>query len=86
MDPRSPSVPTAVRVPVLYARHSEALWVETQEPLTVAQVQEAIRERPTEQYSSTNHPRKEYTSHYSYSGKDPVYVGRIRKDLTNPNG
>ena len=75
---------TCVRVPVLRA-HSEAIWVETQEPLTVAQVQEAIRE--SDGAVLIDEPsKKEYPMPLFLSGKDPVYVGRIRKDLTNPNG
>lgn len=75
---------TCVRVPVLRA-HSEAIWVETQEPLTVDEVQEAIRNADGAVLID-NPEAKEYPMPFFLSGKDPVYVGRIRKDLTNPNG
>ena len=75
---------TCVRVPVLRA-HSEAIWVETEQPLTVEQVQEAIRHAKgavlMDQPSEQSYPMPLYLS-----GKDDIYVGRIRKDLTNPNG
>lgn len=75
---------TCVRVPVLRA-HSEAIWVETEQPLTVEQVQNAIRN--AEGAILIDEPeKKEYPMPLFLSGKDPVYVGRIRKDLTNPKG
>uniref|UniRef100_UPI00260436FB Asd/ArgC dimerization domain-containing protein n=1 Tax=uncultured Porphyromonas sp. TaxID=159274 RepID=UPI00260436FB len=75
---------TCVRVPVLRA-HSEAIWVETEQPLTVEQVQEAIRHAKgavlLDEPSQQGYPMPLYLS-----GKDDIYVGRIRKDLTNPRG
>ncbi len=73
-----------VRVPALRS-HSQALWVETEQPLTVEQVREAIvggeglvlMDNPAE---------KEYPMPLFLAGADPVYVGRIRKDISNPNG
>lgn len=75
---------TCVRVPVLRA-HSEAVWVETEEPLTVEQVREAIKNAHGAQLVD-DPEHQEYPMPLYLSGKDPVYVGRIRKDLTNPNG
>lgn len=75
---------TCVRVPVLRA-HSEAVWVETEKPLSVEQVREAMGR--AKGVVLIDHPQKrEYPMPLFLSGKDPVYVGRIRKDLTNPNG
>ena len=75
---------TCVRVPVLRA-HSEAIWVETEEPLSVEQVQEAIKNAKGAVLMD-NPAAQEYPMPFALSGKDPVYVGRIRKDLTNPRG
>lgn len=75
---------TCVRIPVARA-HSEAIWVETVSPLTVEQVREAFEnaggltllDSPSE---------KKYPMPLFVSGKDDVYVGRLRKDITSPNG
>ena len=75
---------TCVRVPALRS-HSQALWIETEEPLDVEQVREAIANG--EGLVLMDNPQeKEYPMPLFLSGKDPVYAGRIRKDITNPNG
>lgn len=75
---------TCVRVPALRC-HSESVWVETEQPLTVEAVQEAIRQMHgcvLEDLPEQNvYPMPLYLS-----GKDEVYVGRVRKDLTDPKG
>lgn len=73
-----------VRVPALRS-HSQALWVETEQPLTVEQVREAIA--GGEGLVLMDNPaEKEYPMPLFLAGADPVYVGRIRKDISNPNG
>ena len=75
---------TCVRVPSLRS-HSEAIWVETEQPLEVADVKKAIA--GGEGLVLMDNPEKqEYPMPLFLAGKDPVYVGRIRKDLANPNG
>ena len=75
---------TCVRVPVMRA-HSEAIWVETEEPLTVEAVREAFATAPG--IVLFDEPaKKEYPMPLFAQGTDPVYVGRIRKDLANDNG
>ena len=75
---------TCVRVPVLRA-HSEATWVETEAPVSIEQAREAFAQ--AEGIVLADNPaNKEYPMPLFIAGKDPVYVGRIRKDLTNPNG
>ncbi len=75
---------TCVRVPVLRA-HSEAIWVETEKPVSVEQAREAFAK--AEGVVLVDNPEnKEYPMPLNAAGEDPVYVGRIRKDLTNPNG
>ena len=75
---------TCVRVPSLRS-HSEAIWVETEEPLEVADVRKAVAEGEGLVLMDTPE-KKEYPMPLFLAGKDPVYVGRIRKDLANPNG
>ena len=73
-----------VRVPALRS-HSQSLWVETETPLTVEQVREAIA--GGEGLVLMDNPEnKEYPMPLFLAGADPVYVGRIRKDISNPNG
>ena len=75
---------TCVRVPVLRA-HSEAIWVETEEPLSVEQVREAFKQ--SKGIVLIDEPQKKsYPMPLFAQGSDPVYVGRIRKDLCNECG
>ncbi|MBO7545313.1 MAG: aspartate-semialdehyde dehydrogenase [Paludibacteraceae bacterium] len=73
-----------VRISALRS-HSEAVWIETERPLSAKEVQEAIKSAPgvTLQDDPSN---KEYPMPLFTAGKDNIYVGRIRKDLTSPNG
>ncbi len=74
---------TCVRIPVARA-HSEAIWVETEQPLSVEQVNKAFEK--TEGISVIDNPAEnKYPMPLFVSGKDDVYVGRIRKDITDPN-
>jgi aspartate-semialdehyde dehydrogenase len=74
---------TCVRIPVARA-HSEAIWVETETPLAVEQVKEVFQN--TEGITVLDNPaEKQYPMPLFVSGKDDVYVGRIRKDITDPN-
>lgn len=75
---------TCVRVPVLRA-HSEAIWVETEKPLEIEDVRKALENAPGI-IVKDNPDIKEYPMPLQISGKDPVYVGRIRKDITDPKG
>lgn len=73
-----------VRVPVMRA-HSEALWVETERPISPEEAREAFSK--AEGLVVIDNPAaKEYPMPLPTAGKDPVFVGRIRRDLTNPNG
>ena len=75
---------TCVRVPVMRA-HSEAIWVETEKPLTVEEVRKAFEEAPGVVVAD-NPTEKVYPMPLFIQGKDPVYVGRIRKDLGDERG
>lgn len=75
---------TCVRVPVMRA-HSEAIWVETEHPISVEEAREAFS-KAKGVVVVDNPEKKEYPMPLFVANQDPVYVGRIRKDLTNENG
>ena len=68
-----------VRVPVLRA-HSEAVWVQTDNPLEIRDVRRAMENAPG--LVVLDDPRSgKYPMPLDVAGSDPVYVGRLRKDL-----
>ncbi|MDR1368597.1 MAG: aspartate-semialdehyde dehydrogenase [Dysgonamonadaceae bacterium] len=73
-----------VRVPALRA-HSESIWVETEKPVSVETARRAF-EKAEGVVVMDNPESKEYPMPLFVATKDPVYVGRIRKDIANPNG
>ena len=75
---------TCVRISSLRS-HSEAVWIETERPLEVEEVRKALAAAPgvTLQDDPAN---KVYPMPLFTGGKDDVYVGRVRKDITDPNG
>ncbi|MDE5886994.1 MAG: aspartate-semialdehyde dehydrogenase [Muribaculaceae bacterium] len=75
---------TCVRVPVLRA-HSEAIWIETEKPLSLEEVEEAFKKAPG-LVVKDNPAEKAYPMPLDITGQDPVYVGRLRKDLADPCG
>ncbi len=75
---------TAVRVPVLRA-HSEAVWVETQQEITLDQAKAAF-ETAQGVIVIDNPAQKQYPMPLHLAGRDEVFVGRIRKDISNPKG
>ena len=75
---------TCVRIPVARS-HSEAIWVETEQPLTAEQVKDAFS-RAEGLILVDNPSEKQYPMPLFVAGKDDVYVGRVRKDIANPNG
>ena len=75
---------TCVRVPVMRA-HSEAMWVETEREITPEEARKAFAE--AEGVVLMDEPaEKVYPMPLFIAGKDPVYVGRIRKDISRENG
>ena len=73
-----------VRVPVMRA-HSEAVWVETERAVSPEEAREAFNK--AEGVVVVDNPaEKQYPMPLFVAGKDPVYVGRIRKDLANDKG
>lgn len=75
---------TCVRVPVMRA-HSESIWLETERPVSVAEAREAFS-RAQGVVLMDDPAGKVYPMPLFIAGKEPVYVGRIRKDLTCENG
>ncbi len=77
--------PTAVRVPVFYG-HSEAVHIETREKITAAQARALLEKAPgvvvVDEQSDGGYP----TPVTHGAGTDPVYVGRIREDISHPRG
>jgi aspartate-semialdehyde dehydrogenase len=73
-----------VRVPSLRS-HSEAVWMETERPIEVEEARQAIAAADGVQLMD-DPANKVYPMPLFLAGKDDVYVGRIRKDLANPNG
>lgn len=75
---------TCVRVPVMRA-HSEAIWVETERPVSVEEAVEAFEKAPG-LVVKDNPAEKQYPMPLDIANEDPVYVGRIRKDLCDDCG
>ncbi|WP_430010185.1 aspartate-semialdehyde dehydrogenase, partial [Methylophaga lonarensis] len=84
-DDRIQVNPTAVRVPVFFG-HSEALHIETRDKITVEQARELLSNAPgvvlLDECKDGGYP----TAVTEASGKDAVYVGRIREDISHANG
>lgn len=75
---------TCVRVPSLRA-HSESVWVETETPITVEQAKEAFAN--AQGCVLMDEPEnKVYPMPLFLSGKDEVFIGRVRKDITDECG
>lgn len=75
---------TCIRVPVLRA-HSEAVWLETERPISVEEAKKAFANAPGVVLMNDD-AKREYPMPLFLEGRDEVFVGRIRKDLTNENG
>ena len=84
-DPTIMVNPTAVRVPVFYG-HSEAVHLETREKITVQRARELLEDAPgvvvVDEARAGGYP----TPVTHAAGQDPVFVGRIREDISHPRG
>ena len=75
---------TCVRVPVMRA-HSEAVWIETEEPVSLEAARKAFAQ--AEGLVVIDNPaEKRYPMPLDAAGTDPVFIGRIREDISNPRG
>jgi aspartate-semialdehyde dehydrogenase len=77
--------PTCVRVPVFYG-HSEAVHIETRAKLGVAEATELLAGAPGVVVVDERKPGGYPTPAVHASGKDEVFVGRIREDISHPRG
>ena len=76
--------PTTVRMPVFYS-HSEAVNVETEKPISAQEVKALLADSPG--IELMDDPQEDcYPLAVNAEGRDPVYVGRIRDDLSSRNG
>ncbi|HEU6446311.1 MAG TPA: Asd/ArgC dimerization domain-containing protein [Gaiellaceae bacterium] len=76
-QPELPIQATCVRVPVLVG-HAQAIWVETEEPLTPEQARSILGSAP-------HVALQDFPTPGSAAGRDEVLVGRIRADTSEPN-
>ena len=84
-DDRIQVNPTAVRVPVFYG-HSEAVHIETREKITVEQALELLRKAQGVTVIDERKPGGYPTAVSDGAGADPVFVGRVREDISHPRG
>ncbi len=77
--------PTCVRVPVFYG-HSEAVNIETERKITAEQARALLRLAPGVELVDDPSAGLFPTPVTHGAGKDPVFVGRVREDLSHPNG
>jgi len=77
--------PTAVRVPVFYG-HSEAVHIETRDKITANQARALLKKAPGIKVLDKAEPGGYPTAVTEAAGEDPVFVGRIREDISHPRG
>jgi len=77
--------PTAVRIPVFFG-HSEAIHIETSKKLSAEDVKKLLGKKPgikvVDEHRDGGYP----TAVSEAAGTDPVFVGRIREDISHPQG
>jgi aspartate-semialdehyde dehydrogenase len=76
---------TAVRVPVFFG-HSEAIHLETVDKITVREARRLLHNAPGVKLLDRRVPGGYPTAAKEGSGSDPVWVGRIREDISHPRG
>lgn len=77
--------PTAVRVPVFFG-HSEAIHIETREKLSAERARELLENAPGVQVIDEREDGGYPTAVTEGASNDPVFVGRIREDISHPQG
>ena len=77
--------PTAVRIPVFYG-HSEAVHIETRDKISAEKARQLLQEMEgvtvLDEHQAGGYP----TAVTEAAGTDPVFVGRIREDISHPRG
>ena len=84
-DPDIQVNPTCVRVPVFYG-HSEAVHIETRDKISADQARSLLAAAPGVVVLDEHKPGGYPTPVGDASGKDAVFVGRIREDISHPRG
>jgi len=77
--------PTAVRVPVFFG-HSEALHIETKEKISAEKARELMQAFDGIEVLDTREDGGYATAVTEAAGNDPVFVSRIREDISHPRG
>lgn len=77
--------PTTVRIPVFFG-HSEAVHIETKEKISAEQTRELLTNAPGVVVMDEREDGGYPTAVTEGANQDPVYVGRIREDISHPNG
>ncbi len=77
--------PTCVRVPVFYG-HSESVYIETKEPISASLARQLFSEGPGIEVVDDVNENGFPTAVGEAAAADPVFVGRIRKDVVNELG
>jgi aspartate-semialdehyde dehydrogenase len=77
--------PTAVRIPAFYG-HSEAVHIETKEKISAERACELLANAPGVTLLDGIETGEYPTAVTEASGNDPVYVGRVREDISHPRG
>lgn len=84
-DPAIKVNPTTVRVPIFYG-HSEAVNIETKRKITAAEARALLSNAPGVEVVDDPLENQYPTPITHAAGRDPVYVGRIREDISHPMG
>src|SRR4051794_31650007 len=84
LDPKIRLTATCVRVPV-FIGHAEAVTVEFEQPITVAEAHEILRNAPGCLVVDKHEPGG-YVTPYECAGEDATYISRVREDATVENG
>jgi aspartate-semialdehyde dehydrogenase len=84
-DDRIQINPTCVRVPVFYG-HSEAVHIETRTKITAAEARRLLSVAPGVEVIDVHEDNGYPTAVGQGATHDPVYVGRIRDDISHPRG
>jgi aspartate-semialdehyde dehydrogenase len=77
--------PTAVRIPVFFG-HSEAIHIETSKKLSAEDVKKLLSNMPGIELIDEHRDGGYPTAVSEAAGTDPVFVGRIREDISHPQG
>ena len=77
--------PTAVRIPVFFG-HSEAIHIETRKKLSTEDVKKLLSNKPGIELMDEHRDGGYPTAVSEAAGTDPVFVGRIREDISHPQG